>query len=64
MHNLLKTKNPLGWVGFGGASSPEASGEPGTYYFLLDRISFKMDGFSIILLLKVLLFIRLMNFSK
>ena len=62
---VLKTKNPLGWVGFGGASSPEASGEPGTDYdFLLDKISFKMDGSAMSLVLKILLFILLMKFSR
>ena len=34
------------------------------YDFLLDKMSFKIEGSAIILLLKVLLFILLINFSK
>ena len=49
----IKNKKPeYCYSGFGGTSSPEASGEPGHYGFLLDKISFKIEGSAIILLLK------------
>ena len=63
--NVKKQKTRIFLFGFCGTSSPEALGEPETHYnFLLDKISSKIDGFAITLLLKILLFILFIKFSR
>ncbi len=48
---------------FGDTSSPEASGEPETNYFLV-KISSKIEGLPITFSINFLLFIRLINCSR
>jgi hypothetical protein len=60
-----KNKKPTRLSGFRGTSSPEASGEPGTHrLYFLDKISSKIEGLAIIFLIKILLFIFLIKFSR